>query len=259
MTSVANANTLANAWDETTLLRVEEANELFANPKTRPNPATAREADYGTAVTLLNIQPRTPGNIEHSAQIFSRLLAQNPDDEIGIGSLYFLARIEQVHRSTPAPQKAVALYQRLIAAHPAHPFAQIAITKIALLKLCDAPDNADKAAALAEVETLIPLLTDPGARSNFDYIVGTACIRHQLGDEKAMNYLIEAVKIGIPIQISSSNAIVRIANLALRLNRKDIAISYYERFIRDFPRDRRTYTVRLRLRELNVQSPEVAR
>lgn len=245
----AEADLSAQGWDDASMLLVQDAYAKFTAAHGRKD-GDSREIDYGLAVSLLNLQPKTSSNIDRAAQLFTQITAANPDDELGIASLYFLARLEQVHRSTPDVPKALALYGHLVDRHPEHLLAQLAVTKIAILKLYNSPLNSNKRKALAEIEKLAPLLKDPLARANFDYIVGTACIRFKLGDQKAMDYLIEADRIGIPVEILASHALVRIGNLATRLGQRDVAIAYFERFVQEFPRDIRNFTVRQKLVEL---------
>ncbi len=237
------------AWDDASMLLVQESYTKFTTAQ-EVKGGGAREIEYGIGVNLLNLQPKTVRNINRAEAIFTRLIASNPNDEVGIASLYYLARLEQIHRNDPNVPKALQLYAQLIAEHPDHFYAQSAIAKVAILKLCATPTTADKRQALAEVEKLAHLLNEPAARCNFNLVVSTACIQYNLGDEKALRYLIEADTIGIPIQFSEANVLIRIGNLALRLGKRDIAITYFERFLKEFPRSTRAFTVQQKVKEL---------
>lgn len=239
---------LDKAWDDASMLLVQESYARFATAQ-QEKLGSAREVDYGMGVTLLNLQPKTVGNINRAEAIFARLIAANPNDEIGIAALYYLARLEQIHRNDPNLPKALQLYAQLIAEHPDHFLTQSAIAKVAILKLCASPTT-DKKKALHEVEKLAPLLKEPSARCNFNLVVGTACIQYQLGDEKALRYLMEADTIGIPIQYAQANVLIRIGNLAQRLGKREIAIRYFERFLKEFPRSTRSFTVQQKIKEL---------
>lgn len=255
---IAEQSSLDQAWDDATLLLIRESYGAFSKALDEKT-GDPREAQYGMAVTLLNRQPKTSGNIDRAAELFTQIHSANPDDEPGISSLYFLARIQQFHIHQPDTSKALELYQQLVREHPDHFLAQLAITKIAVIKLYLDANVAGKKRDLAELENFLPLLKDPSLRCNFDYIVGTACIQYRLGDEKAMRYLIEADSLGIPIHKDAANALVRIGNLALRLDRKNIATQYFSRFVSEFPQDQRTYTIREMLAQLPPTKTEAAK
>lgn len=243
------APSLDAAWEDASMLLVQEAYGQFSTAR-KLGVGNLREIDYALAVTLLNLQPRTTGNINRAAELLTRLNVENPDDEIGIASLYFRARLEQVHRNNPDIPQALELYGRLVREHPGHFYAQHAAAKIAIIKLFASPTQADKKRALSEVELLIPLLRDPAARCNFALILGTACIRFNLGDDKALRYFVEADALGIPVQLVEGNVLIRIGNLALRKGQRALAITYFERFLKEFPRNIRSHTVREKLQEL---------
>jgi tetratricopeptide (TPR) repeat protein len=243
---------LDQAWDEAAALMVQESYSAFSRALDQKI-GDPREAQYGLALTLLNRQPKTNGNIALATDLFTRLQTSNPNDDIGISSLYFLARIAQVHEHEPDIAKALTIYEQLVREHPDHFLAQLAIVKISVLKLYTGANVEAKKKALRDIDKMTPLLMEPSLRCEFDYLVGTACIRYRLGDERAMQLLIEADSLGIPIQTAAANARVRIGNLALRLGRKDIAARYFERFIEDSPRDQRAFTIREILSQLHSE------
>lgn len=240
---------LDQAWDNASLLLVQDAYAEFTAARAIA-PGLKRELDYGQALALLTLQPKTVTNIDRAAALFAQITAANPNDELGIASLYFLARVEQIHRDEPNITLAISLYSKLILEHPDHPLAQASIVKIAILQLNLPPFNQDRKKILAQTERSRMLVTDPVIRSNLDYILGNACIRYQLGDELAQKYLIEADSLGIPIQKLAAQTLVQIGNLSLKMGRKDTAILYFERFVKTYPRDIRNYTIRQKLLEL---------
>lgn len=255
LTLAANDSPLLDsAWDDAATLRVQEAYGNFSAAE-KSKTGDPRDVDFGLAVSLLNLQPRTTGNIDRAEALFTQLIIANPNDEVGIASQYYLARVEQVHRNAPNLPKALHIYDDLIRQHPDHFYAQTAITKVAILKLDALPSTADKSRMLVEVEQLRPLLKDPAARCNFALTLGNACILYHLGDEKAMHYLMEADALGIPVQVVEANVLIRIGNLATRLGRKEIAIAHFEHFLEKFPRNTRSYTVREKIKELKGARP----
>jgi hypothetical protein len=128
----------ALAWRDVSLGLVPAAAPVFT--------AASAEARYGEAITLLLRQPKTAGNLDRAVTLLTALAETSPATELGLAARYNLGRIAQVHRPTPDPELARQHYDTLIATAPAHPFAQQAFVKLALLDLYERQSDAARRA-----------------------------------------------------------------------------------------------------------------
>ena len=107
---------------------VEEAHEEFS--RLVKSGGESRESRFGTAVTLLNVQPKTAGNVERAYRLLREIREENLTDHYGISAQYFLGRIDQIHRSSPDRESARRHFTVLIERHHEHPLGQLAVVKI---------------------------------------------------------------------------------------------------------------------------------
>ena len=235
-------------WTSAANLLIEDAHIGFTEALEKGK-GSERETRFGLAITLLGKQPRTRGNIDEAAQMLDRLIAEKADDDLGIASRYFRARIEERHRFEPDLVKAAAGYQSLFEQHREHWFGQMAIVHYAMIRLYEG-NGADKQARLDEVERLEPLLTANAALRDFHSLLGLAYLRFELHDDRALRHFLAADAAGVPRWSSRGHVYVRIAELARSLGKNEVAIDYYQRFIKDFTQDQRIHLVRERLSEL---------
>lgn len=236
----------SSPWDTTALNLLKEAHADFA-----ALPESDRDARFGEAVTLLNLQPKTDANLDRAAALFNALIAADATDHLGISARYFLARIPQVHRVNPDTAAALALFRELAALDSPHPLAQRAVIQVALLELFEPGVTADE--ARVRFDRLVARgasLTDPSAVRDFNLVMGDAALRFGFPDEVALGHLIAADRAGIARAATRRDTWVRIAELARRAHRPDIAADYYNRFLKNFPRDARRLLVEQHLASL---------
>ncbi len=126
--------------------------------------APAREARFGEAIALLNVQPRTAANVERARELLEIIAHQQDADEVAQAARLFLARVDQMHRAAPDEAGAV---KRLPALHDAHPdtqWGQMAVLLAAPSMLYASRDPAVRAAALEELETRAARITMDAVR-----------------------------------------------------------------------------------------------
>lgn len=242
----APSESASSPWEQTARGLLKEAHSAFAS-----HPSPDREARFGEAVTLINLQPKTDGNLDRATALFSAIAATGADDHLGLSSRYFLARIPHVHRASQDLPAALAMYRELAALDSPHPLAQRALVQLALLELFEprlpverARERFDRLAARGAA------LTDPPSIRDFHLVMGDAALRLNLGDGIALGHLLAADRAGIARAITQRDSWVRIAGLASRCGRHDIAADYYNRFLQTFPRDTRRLMIRERLAAL---------
>lgn len=236
---------VAAAWRAEAGHQFRRAHEQFQRA------GESREARFGRAVTLLNVQPKTRDNIEAAAEAFRALHAQTPDDEVGVAARYFLARVEQMHRYQPKPDRAMAHFAALFAEHPNHFYGQLALVKWGMLRLYDpANTEADRADLLDELEAKGRRLNHEDARRSFHMMMADAICRFERSDERAMEHLLVVDELGVMTRTAEADLYVRIGELARLAGRLDLARRYYRRMLERFPRDTRGYMVRERLEQM---------
>lgn len=233
-------------WDLVALGLLDEARTAFD-----ALPAGDRAARFGRAVTLLNIQPKTDANLDRAAGLFSSVADERGDDDLGVSSRYYLARIPQLHRVKPDDRAALALYRELAALRSPHPLAQRALVHIALIELFEPRLPADELRTrFADLASRGETLSDPSALRDFHLVMGDAALRFGLGDDTVLEHLLAADRAGLVRATSRRENWIRIAETARIAGRPGIAAAYYRRFLDDSPRDARRLAVKERLASL---------
>lgn len=236
----------ASAWDLVALGLVSEAHDVFED-----HPPENRTARFGEAVTLINLQPKTRSNLDRAETLFSIVAARDGDDELGVSARYYLARIAQFHRPSPDLPEALRIYHQLAASESRAALAQRALVQIALIELFEpGVPKSEVAARFDRLALRGKALTEPSARRDFNLVMGDAALRFELGDTVALDHLLAADETGLARPITQRDTWVRIAELARRAARDEIAITYYRRFLDTFLRDSRNTMVNRRLNAL---------
>jgi hypothetical protein len=249
--SVAQAD-VHRGWQELSLQDANEAQATFA--AIAADHPGRRDARLGEALALLQLRSRTPGNIADATGRLESLRAENPDDDVGIGAAYYLARIAQVHRFTPDRETAVAGYRALLAAHPAHHYAQLAAPKLAALLLYDDVPPAEWDRRVAEIEALIPQLMAPEAIRDTRLTLAMALIRLRHDSARAYPLFAACVNAGTLTRLTRINTVLlQAAECAQQLGQPAAAARYYAQFLGEFPQDAKSDEIRRRLAALDAK------
>jgi thioredoxin-like negative regulator of GroEL len=240
-------------WQAVAQVQFHNARRAFeARLEADPND---HEAGIGLATALLNVQPRQPGNVERAAALLEGVRGAAAGDGAWIEATYLSARIHQVHRAAADPARAIQLYDELLTAHPQHPLAQMGFVKSAMLRLY-VLNEAPPAETFLALEERGATLTDPAARRDFHLMMAAAASRLELGAALALRHLQEADAVGVSKRKTAGDLYVRIATLARTLGQPNLAETYERRFINEFPRDSRAFTLRQRLTTPTTQPNE---
>lgn len=242
----APAATPSDPWAQASLGLFKDAHRAFSEA-----PAADREARFGEAVALLNVQPKTDANLDHAAALFRALVADDPADDYAIGARYFLARIPHVHRATPDAALALAGYRELAALDSPHPLAQRAVVLVALLELFEPGISAEERVARFErLSARGAALVDSSARRDFHLVMAEAALRHKFDDRITLEHLLAADRAGIVRAVTQRDTWLRTAEIARRAGRPDVAIASYRRFLENFRSDPRRRAIQEHLAEL---------
>lgn len=229
------------AWQTLSRLMTNEARAEFESLAAKES-SEQSAARLGLAVTLLNKQPKTQGNLDEAAELLDAVSASEPGD-LGMLAGYFRARIEQAHRMQPDPVRAEELYEAVIARDPEHPVAQLARVKSALILIYGDGDLESKRALLARLEQQAGTLTFPPARRDMHVVLADAYAQLFQDDEATLRCMLEAEAVGFINARNRADHWIRIAELARRTGKADVALDYYRRFLKTFRRDERHHTV----------------
>ena len=219
---------------------------------TRKPAAPDRVRALGAAASLLNDSPITPGKVAEAEAQLRQLLAENPADEPALYARYLLARIAHLHR--PAEISEIeAGYRAVIAAAPAHPLAQLAAGKLALVLLYQRPDlsvpqRLAAAAALAPVAGAVQL---PETACAYYRALAEAALYYDVLDGRVLAWLQRADAIGTSEVVTATSLRLQLAEVARALGRREEALAYYRQFIvTAVPTDNRYRTAADRMAEL---------
>lgn len=215
-------------------------------------PSAAREARFGQALTLLNVQPQTTGNVALAARLLDRLVAETETEEsdLAVAARYFRARIDHLHLSPPDVAAAAQRYAALYRAHPDHPLGGQALVKLAILQLYDRDDTRERGAQLEEWAAAAAGLADPVARRDLHLVLGDAAQFFALPPAVALAQLRAGYALGVEELGARASLLVTMAELARASGQSEVAAGYYREFLANFRRDTRVATVRERLREM---------
>ena len=238
---------IGQAWEKASMLLTNEAYDDFL--QIRKTGKSPREADFGVALMLLNKQPKSDGNLDKAAGIFEQISGSG-DDDLGMLAGYYRARIEQVHRRTQNPAKAVELFTKLIERHPEHPMAQFALVKRSMIEIYDDSPMESKRELLAALGKAADEMTHLPAKRDVHLLIADSYVRLFQDDGQTLKHLLAADTIGITRAKPRADVWIRIAELARLLGEKDIAATYYGKFLKEFHRDSRHYTIEERLTEI---------
>ncbi len=244
---------LDEGWSNATLFRANDAQQDFL--QAAKNLPAKREADFGQAVSLLNVQPKTDANLDLAAALFQSIRKSQPDDDLGIASLYFLARIEQYQRLPPDMPQAEKYYRELVARYPHHFWGEQAAIRLALLEIYQAPTRAEQISILADYDKLGDQFVDPNCRRDLFNALGRSYLNLRLSPERALEDLLKTQETGFSLAVDRADAYVRIGELARTLGRNNVAITYYKKLATEFPFDFRVYTIKQRLDQLQRNTP----
>ena len=237
---------LAGAWQDAARQLVPDAAQAFA--KAQP---VSRESRFGTAVTLLNAQPKAENNVEAAAQTLNGLVQENPGDNTALAARYYLGRIEQVHRQVPAPRRALEYYESLMHDYPQDPYAQMAGVKDCLLRLY-ADENVPVAQRLQAGEALAGFFTLPEARRDYHLLMADAYVRFGSDNARLLSHLLAVEAAGHLSLTAQADLFVRLADAAQRSGQTGRAIIYCRKFLAQHTREARVSLVQQRLRELEA-------
>lgn len=244
-------------WEKASQFLFNEAHHSFQSVA-----VPGREERLGTAVVLLNIQPRTSGNISAARKSLEKLVAEIPADEVGINARFFLGRIALLHSDPAEPSVARSHFEALVSAHPAHPLAQQSVVKLALIDFYPPGGAIPGGALYTAYERQAASLTDDSSRRDLCLLLARTCLfYHEKAaasggfnpDEFALRQYQAALATDMLSFRSRGETLVAVGEIARKLGLKPVAAAAYRDFLASYSRDIRAGTIADRLNA--IESP----
>ena len=257
--SLANgkiALTEDSAWEKTGRFLYHEAVDEFGDLLASGDGGTSN-LKFGLALNLINRQPKTQANLDRAERLFSEVFSAEGMEGLGIVSKYYSGRIKEVHQRKAELAEAEEIYAQIIAANPRHFFAQLAATRYALIRFYSVESLEERRSRFLELEALADNLIRPSVRSHFHSLMGDLAARYEISLEKSLYHYGEAVAAGIQNFRIRRDVLVSIGEIARELGDVPVAVEYYERFLREFPRDTRRVLIKERLVALQTQLSKI--
>lgn len=248
-TAAAAANELTAGWQALANYRAAQALPVFDRALAGGNAAVAREAKFGRAVALLDLQPVSDSQVAEARTLFTTL-ADSGADDYAQGARFFLGRIAQHHLVEPDAAEAARQFRQLIAEHEDSVWAQSALSRLALLEIYELDPAAPPATRLATAEKLLAHAHTPSAQSEVHLAIADAIFFYRLPPAGALPHLVAAERLGRLDWNLRSDVLVQIAELSRLAGNRPQAALFYRTFLKENPRDLRNYIVKERLGEM---------
>lgn len=215
-------------------------------------PGSSRTRALGLAASRLNHPPVTDSKVAEVEEQLKALIAADGTDDTAKYARLLLARILHLHRPA-AIAEAEAAYREVIRADPAHPVAQIAAGKLALLLLYQRPDLTvpQRLSTAAELEAVAGADFLPEAACAYYRALAGGALYYEVCDERVLGWLQRAAAIGTEDLLVTSSLRIQLAEVARALGRREEAIAYYRNFLATIlPTDNRFLTAQERMEAL---------
>jgi len=230
------APALTPAWETLSYGFYTDAGEAFARA------GDDREARLGAAIAQVNRSPVTTASLADAQRQLTALVA---NDEIGRAAHYFLGRLHQLHPIAPDPVAAARAFEALVATGADDVWCRLALVKLAILHLTTLPGPDDPAARAATVAAWFDRTTDPATHRDLHLVIAEVGLRSQRYDAATRGHLLAALAApGLGADVRA-DLLIQVARISQLMGDAATARDHFERFVRDYPRDRRRPTVDL--------------
>lgn len=235
-------------WQDLAGYLFRDAHDAF----TREAPGSDRVRALGAAASLLNDPPVTSGKVAQAEAQLRALLAASAADEPALYARYLLARIAHLHRPAEIAEIERA-YREVIAAAPAHPLAQLAAGKLALVLLYQRPDLTvpRRLAAAAELAPVAGAEQLPETACIYYRVLAEAALYYDVLDDRVLAWLQRADAMGTHEVMTATGLRIQLAEVARALGRREEALAYYRQYLATaVPTDNRYRTAAEHMAEL---------
>lgn len=236
LTPRLDATNLEPAWQALSHGFYQEAAELFR--ATEDTPASR----LGASLSALNRGTTTVTALDEIHREWEALAITA--GEPARAARYLLGRWYQLHPYTPDPLTAADQYRQLISSATDDLWHRLAVVKLAILHLTALPQPAGLNARLAEADALLRETTDPVTKRDLHLVIAEVRLHHRRHDAGTRDHLLAALNTAAPADLRA-DLLIQVARLSQLLKEPTVARSYYQRFVREHPLDRRCSMVGL--------------
>ncbi len=235
------------AWEEAASFLFNDSHKTFSELPDRKNP----EVRLGLAATLLNLQPRTPKNLENAAAIIEELARTEPaDSQVALLARFLEARMAENYVTPPQPRKAMDLYREIVSRKTGLSLLEISASRLVILTAFASESEPENLAALQALEPLSGDLSTPEGLREFHLSMAFALLENDGEKTRILEHFKKADQIGFLRKENSIHTWLVMARLSQEVGQLDQAASYYRKFLEHFPNDPKAFGIKQRLDSL---------
>jgi len=237
-------------WQEEALLLYNAGSPEINDLRARST-GNERLRAYAKALGQLHVVPREELNVRLAKETFDALYSSNPNDQVGLASAYYLARINQKHLDEPDLEAARSAYLYIFETYPGRFFGELAFLKYLLIELYETDSEVDISLRIASLEAMGERLTIPNMRRGFHRTIGDAYLGYELSREKAYSHLKAAYELDSSVPETQLELMLTVAELAESLGDTKVAIKALQDFLKSARKDERREEVALKIAALS--------
>jgi len=240
-------------WQAAATFLVSDAYQGFSHSKALGE----NDRKFGLAITLLNMQPRTQGNLERALKSFDEIAETVPKGEpLNALARFFAARVREFYLPAPDLPGASDAYLALIKESTGNPVIELAAARAVMIATFAEPSAGEQPIErVLALESLEPFLTTPEGRREFHAAMGYALL--DLGGDvsKAVDHFLAADRVGYTHKAAAMRLWLVAGAAAAKADRIREALVFYGKMVDTYPNDPRTFTVRQHMKALGDAAP----
>lgn len=256
------AGVIRQAAVEVSYLSFDKALPLFekALQLSKTGSEDWQAALFGKATCLVQITPATPARIAEAALTFRQMVEKYPQSKYTPQAMMALGRIDELvdyRDDRPRRDSARQWYEKACqASGDTSDLASEATLRVAGTYIQEMDTDSVKKGIAILTDWLARHPNNPLASAMWQY-AGNSYLYPLADDARALDCYLKADTIGLLEEGREGPIYWRMANLADRLGRKDVAIRYYTRIIQKTPTSGKAYESQLALKRLGAPIPEI--
>lgn len=239
-------------WESDALLLYNSASPEINDLRARST-GNERLRKYAMALGMLHREPAREENALLAKSVFDKLFDINANDDVGMASAYYLARILHRHLDRPDLESARAAYRYLFETYPRRFFGELAFLKYLLLEFYGTDSSESTSDRLARLEGMGDRLIIPDMRRGYHRSIGEAYLSYGLSETKAYEHLKAAYAIDTSVPETQLDLMLKVSKLAELHGDLGVAIGALQTFLKVARRDERRPEIELRLANLKRQ------
>ena len=187
-------------WQAASTFLVKDAHDLFR----RGAGGSELERDFGIAITLLNLQPRTQGNLKRALELLESVAARSEaGGNLQNLALFFRARVLEYYIQPADPAAAAAQYLELLERRTKNPVIELGASRLVIMAGLGPAPRESNLEELRRLERLAELLDTPAGKREFHATMAYAILDNNGAPSLAVDHFLKAEKVGFSRKISA--------------------------------------------------------